>query len=65
MKPLRPTTKRLKYCQTCDTEVGEEQWCEGCAAFICTACDLVQGLPLDHEPEDHGGGKHQGTDDSL
>lgn len=57
MKSLK-TKKPEYFCRLCDEPVGEEQWCEGCAEFICPACDRKQFLSIEHEPKDH-------QDDSL
>jgi hypothetical protein len=54
MKDLK--TEKSKYlCRLCPEQVGEDQWCEGCASFICKHCDDQQFLPVEHEPEDHWG----------
>lgn len=53
MKPLRPIDKDAVHCcATCDTEVGEEAWCEGCIAFLCQSCNQTEPVG-DHEPGDH------------
>ena len=54
MKVLK--TERPKYfCRRCDEPVGEEDWCEGCANFVCAACDQRKLFlkPADHDLEDH------------
>jgi hypothetical protein len=52
MKELK-TDRPTYFCRLCDEPAGEDQWCEGCAEFICTACDQRQFLPIEHEPEEH------------
>lgn len=41
------------FCRLCDEETTESQLCEGCGYHICKACDQIQTLPWEHEPEAH------------
>lgn len=42
-----------QICTSCDTEVQEESFCEGCGCFVCDSCDQIKGLPWEHELQDH------------
>lgn len=53
MKLPRPAEKKVLVCNLCPNNVQEANWCEGCAAFICEACDNVVPADFEHEPSDH------------
>lgn len=52
MKHLQ-TKKPKHYCRLCDGDCTDENWCEGCAEFICEGCAQVEKLPFEHDREDH------------
>lgn len=52
MKHLQ-TKKPKHYCRLCDGDCTDENWCEGCAEFICDGCAQVEKLQFEHDKEDH------------
>jgi hypothetical protein len=49
----KPRKRASHYCLICSVSVPEDDFCYGCGAFICTACDGNPQVGFSHTAFDH------------